>query len=148
MTAIAQTFRGFGRVTPGEWAWSAAWAMGIFLALGTLTALWDNPFFIRMTPITSVDHAILAAEAGLLGLFLGIRKESCPIKGATLGGVLGFQGFACTICNKVLLLAFGPVALLTWYEPYRYWVGGLGIAVLLWIVGARLKAQAESHPAL
>ena len=147
MTAIAQTFRGFSRLTPGEWAWSAAWAMGIFVALGTLTALWNNPFFIRMTPISTVDYAILAAEAGLLGLFLGIRKESCPIKGATLGGVLGFQGFACTICNKVLVLAFGPVALLTWYEPYRYWVGGLGIAVLVFIVAMRLKAQSESSPA-
>lgn len=147
MTAIALTFRGFGRVTPREWAWSAAWATGIFLGLGTLTALWVNPFFIRMTPIIGLDYVILAAEAGLLGLFLGIRKASCPIKGATLGGVLGFQGFACTICNKVLMLAFGPVALLTWYEPYRYWVGGLGIALLLFIVASRLKAQAESYPA-
>lgn len=146
MTAIATTLRGFGYITPGEWVRSAVWALGIFFVLGTLTALWDNPLFIRMTPITAVDFAILAAEAGLVGLFLGIRKAACPIKGVAFGGILGFQGFACTICNKVLLLAFGPAALLTWYEPYRYWVGAVGIALLVLIVAWRLKAQAEFNP--
>lgn len=136
------TLRGFGRITPGEWRLSAVWGAGFFGVLGTLTALWDNPVFIRMTPVTGVDYLILTLEAGLLGLFMGIRKPACPLKGATLAGLLGFQGFACSICNKILLLAFGGNALLIWYEPYRYWVGAVGILLLLWIVASRLSALA------
>ena len=101
MTAIAQTFRGFGRVTPGEWARSAAWALGIFLGLGTLTALWGHPFFIRMTPILAVDYASLTAEAVLLGLFLGIRKASCPSTGAPRGGGVGFLGVAFLLSTQI-----------------------------------------------
>ncbi len=100
-----------------------------------------------MTPVTAVDYAILAAEALLVGMFLSLRRAPCPVKGAAFGGILGFQGFACSICNKILLLLFGGQALLTWYEPYRYWVGAVGIALLLWVVAARLRALAPMSAA-
>ncbi len=142
MTALAQTVHGLARVRAGEWLLALAWAVGLFAALGTLTALWDNPLFIRMTPVGPPDYLILAAEAGLLGLFVSLRTPACPIKGAAFGGVLGFQGFACSICNKLLLLAFGSGALLQWYDPYRYWIGLAGIAVLWLVVSLRLRARA------
>lgn len=110
------------------------WSVGVFLLLGTLTALWENPFFIRMTPVIWADPLILTAEAVLLGLYLGLRAPACSIKGASLGGVLGFLGFGCSICNKILLVLFGSGFLLTYFEPVRHWVGLAGIAVLLWVL--------------
>ena len=123
---------------------AAAWGAATFLALGTLTALWANPFFIRMTPIIWIDFAILGVEAALLGLYLGLRAPACGIKGVSIGGLLGFLGFGCSICNKILLLIFGSGLLLAYFEPVRHWVGLAGIAMLLWVL--RRKWQLRQAP--
>lgn len=139
--AAAATFASLASLAPPEWGRAALWSAGVFAGLGTLTALWENPLFIRMTPITGVDYAILAAEALMLGLYLGIRAPACSIKGASLGGVLGFLGFGCSICNKILLLIFGSGLLLTYFEPVRYWVGLAGIAFMLWALHRKLALR-------
>jgi len=106
-------------------------ALSTFLVLGTLTALWSNPFFVRMTTTTAMDIFILLSESLLLGFFLGIKTSKvCSNKKAGFGGVLGFLGFACPVCNKLLLLLFGSGLLLTYFEPIRLYVGLIGIVIL------------------
>ena len=139
--ATLATLASLASLAPLEWGKAALWGAAVFGGLGTLTALWDNPMFIRMTPITGVDYVILAAEALLLGLYLGIRAPACSLKGASLGGVLGFLGFGCSICNKILLLIFGSGLLLTYFEPVRYWVGLAGIAFMLWALHRKLALR-------
>ena len=65
----------------------------------------------------------------LIGLFLGIPKPRCASKKAGIGGVLGFLGFGCSICNKLLLLTLGSSFMLTYFEPIRYYVGATGILI-------------------
>ena len=101
----------------------------VFVMMGTLTALWNNPYFIRMTPVTGWDYVILSLESMLIGLFFGIRRPRCATKKAGIGGVFGFLGFGCSICNKLLLLLFGSSFLLTYFEPIRYYVGAVGILI-------------------
>ena len=101
----------------------------VFVMMGTLTALWNNPYFIRMTPVTGWDYVILSLESMLIGLFIGIRRPRCATKKAGIGGVFGFLGFGCSICNKLLLLLFGSSFLLTYFEPVRYYVGAVGILI-------------------
>jgi hypothetical protein len=101
----------------------------VFVMMGTLTALWNNPYFIRMTPVTGWDYVILSLESMLIGLFIGIRRPRCATKKAGIGGVFGFLGFGCSICNKLLLLLFGSSFLLTYFEPIRYYVGAVGILI-------------------
>jgi len=101
----------------------------VFVMMGTLTALWNNPYFIRMTPVTGWDYVILSLESMLIGLFIGIRRPRCATKKAGIGGVFGFLGFGCSICNKLLLLLFGSSFLLTYFEPIRYYVGAIGILI-------------------
>ena len=101
----------------------------VFVMMGTLTALWNNPYFIRMTPVTGWDYVILSLESMLIGLFIGIRRPRCATKKAGIGGVFGFLGFGCSICNKLLLLLFGSSFLLTYFEPIRYYVGATGILI-------------------
>ncbi|HEX8012310.1 MAG TPA: hypothetical protein VF814_15450 [Casimicrobiaceae bacterium] len=110
-------------------------AIGSFLLLGTVTALWPNPFFVRMTPTSSFEVAFLAAQSMLLGVYLAIPVTGCAVKLAGTGGVANFLGVACPICNKVLVLLFGAQALLTYLEPARIYLaaGGAlltGIAVV------------------
>lgn len=100
-----------------------------FAGLGTVAALWENPLFIRMTPAGGWEIGLLAVMSVLIGIYVAIRSPVCASKSATTGGVLGFLGIACPICNKILLLLFGGELLMTYYEPVRIYVALLGVIV-------------------
>ena len=110
-----------------EWHSTLIIASVAFLLLGTITALWNNSFFIRMTEVNGWDYIILSFESLLIGLFFGIRAPHCATKKAGIGGVLGFVGFGCPVCNKILLLLFGSSFLLSYFEPVRHYAGALGL---------------------
>ena len=126
---------------------STCLAVVVFLGLGTLTALWANPWFMRMTPVRMSDYLLLGAQAVLLGLFLGLRVPGCTlrsaVKGASVGSVLTFLGFGCALCNQVLLLIFSATALTAVFEPVQPIVGLLGVGVLLWALQLRLRERAR-----
>ena len=105
-------------------------AGGAFVLMGTMTALWKNPFFTRMTPTSGYELWLLVAESLLLGFYFGIRRSKEKGTCSTVGGVLGFLGIACPVCNKILLLLFGSTFLLSYFEPVRLYVGLLGISLL------------------
>lgn len=106
-------------------------ATASFAGLGTVSALWDNPFFIRMTPAGGWEIGLLAALSLLLGAYVAIRRPACSVKAAGTGGVLGFLGIACPVCNKILLLLFGGELLLTYFEPVRVYVAAVGVIIML-----------------
>ncbi|HQT80290.1 MAG: hypothetical protein B7Z80_19760 [Rhodospirillales bacterium 20-64-7] len=115
-----------------------------FVVLSIVAALWPNPFFIRMVPAKKYEIPLLAAQSTLLGLYVTIRRPYCGIQGMSMSSVVNFFGVACPICNKVFLLIFGATALLTYFEPVRFYVGlgglglgGLGLAVLAVATEAR-----------
>jgi hypothetical protein len=110
-------------------------ALVSFGGLGTVAALWENPIFIRMTPAGGWEVALLGLLALLLGVYVAIRRPACSLRGAGVGGTLGFLGVACPICNKLLVLAFGADLLLAYFEPIRLYatLGGvllIGVIVL------------------
>ncbi len=107
----------------------SATVLGSFISLGTVAALWENPIFIRMTPVSGFEIAALAMLSLLLGVYVAIRRPFCSIKTAGAGGVIGFLGVACPVCNKILLLLFGGDLLLTYYEPVRIYVAAAGVLI-------------------
>lgn len=119
---------------PRRIASGAAVAVATFGILGTVSALWQNPIFIRMTPVGGFEITFLALLSFLSGVYVIIRRPFCSNNKVSAGGVLGFLGIACPICNKILLLAFGSQALLTYYEPIRIYVAAIGVAVTGWAV--------------
>ena len=124
-------------------------AVGAFLALGTVAALWDNPVFIRMTPAGGWEISMLAVMSVLSGVYVAIRRPFCSVKGASAGGILGFLGVACPVCNKILLLIFGGELLMTRYEPVRLYVAALGALLIGWMVVREwlLTRPAAAEPA-
>ena len=122
-------------------------AIVTFVALGTVAALWDNPFFIRMTPAGGWEIGLLALLAFLSGLYVVIRRPFCSNNTVSVGGVLGFLGVACPVCNKILLLAFGSELLLTYYEPARIYVAAIGVAIAAWAV-VREWRQRDAIPVI
>jgi len=105
---------------------AAAW----FVVLGTVTALWDNPFFVRMTPAGGWEITLLGGLSALSGIYVAIRRPFCSVKGAGAGGILTFLGIACPVCNKLLLLLFGGQLLLTWFEPVRIYLAAAGVLLV------------------
>lgn len=111
-------------------ALGVAVALLAFGVLGTLSALWNNPLFIRMTPAGGWEIGLLAALSALLGLYVAIRRPACANGVAGTGGVLGFVGVACPICNKILVLLVGGELLLAYFEPIRIYVAAAGVAAV------------------
>jgi len=115
------------QISLNEWLSTLIIASAAFLLLGAMTALWSNPFFMRMTEVSGWDYIILSFESLMIGLFFGIQAPHCATKKAGIGGVLGFVGFGCSVCNKILLLLFGSSFLLSYFEPVRHYAGALGL---------------------
>ncbi len=122
-------------------------ALGSFVALGTVAALWENPLFVRMTPAGDVEVVLLGLLSVLLGTYVAIRRPFCSAKTVGVGGVLGFIGVACPVCNKVLLLLFGGDLLLIYFEPVRVYVAAVCVLVVAaavareWVLVKRQSAQ-------
>lgn len=105
-------------------------ALGSFVGLGTVAALWQNPLFVRMTPAGDLEVVLLGLLSVLLGTYVAVRRPFCSVKTVGVGGVLGFIGVACPVCNQILLLLFGGDLLLTYFEPVRIYVAGVGVLVV------------------
>ncbi len=122
-------------------------ALGSFIALGTVAALWENPLFVRMTSAGDIEVVLLGLLSVLLGTYVAIRRPFCSVKTAGVGGVLGFIGVACPVCNKVLLLLFGGDLLLTYFEPVRVYVAAAGVLAVAaaaareWVLVKRQSAE-------
>lgn len=124
----------------------AAAAVATFAAVGTPTALWRNPFFVRMTPAGDFEIAALLALSLLFGVYVAIRRPACSVKTAGAGGVLGFLGIACPVCNKLLVLLIGGDLLMAYFEPIRLYVALAGVVLAAVAVGRewhRIRASAH-----
>jgi hypothetical protein len=134
-------WRTLSTVTLREWVRVIVLTAAIFGVVGTITALWPNPIFVRMTPSAGYEIGLLGIEALLMGFYFGLDAPACRVGLAGGGGVLGFLGVACPVCNKVLVLIFGSSVLLTYFEPIRPLVGAVGIALMMVALLFRLRLR-------
>lgn len=118
-------------------------ALGSFIVLGTVSALWPNPLFVRMTQAGNWEIAALVAGSLLAGVFVAVRPSACPTRPAGAGGIAGFLGIACPTCNKLLMLVFGGELLLTYFDPVRPLFAAAGVAVLGFAVARALAARRQ-----
>lgn len=102
-------------------------ALASFGAIGTVTALWPNPLFVRMTPAQGFEIWLLVLQSVLIGLYVAVRRPHCSVRKAGIGSVVAFLGIACPTCNKILLLLFGSSLLLEYFEPARIYVAAAGV---------------------
>lgn len=112
-----------------RWIRGATTALISFAAIGTITALWPNPFFARMTPAQGFETWLLLAQSLLLGAYVAVRRPRCAMRNAGIGSLVAFLGIACPTCNKLLLLVFGANVLLERFEPLRIYVAAAGVAL-------------------
>lgn len=116
-----------------------------FLVFGILTVLIPNKFFARMTSVTYLDYIILVFTSILLGTYVSFyiyqkksMNKTCTAA-AYSGGIGGFLGFGCPVCNKILVLLLGITGVLTYIEPYRPFIGFAGIGLMSYSVYSKGK---------
>jgi len=119
-----------------------------FVVFGVVTVLIPNKYFARMTPVTTLDYIFLIFTSLLLGTYISFHhyqkkqaSKKCDVA-ATSGGVFGFLGFGCSVCNKLLILLLGVVGVLTYVEPYQPLIGSVGMGLMVYAVyikGQQLK---------
>ena len=117
-----------------------AFSIGIFMLFGSVTALIPNAFFKRMSQATLLDYIFLAITSLLTGAYISLSiyqkrhiSRKCDIAAAG-GGIGGFLGFGCAVCNKILVWLLGIGGVLTYVEPYRPFIGSVGIGLMSYAV--------------
>jgi len=125
---------------------------GAALAIATITALYPNPLFRRMTPVRQQDWGFLLATSALMGVLgatymIPAASASCE-KRVAGGGLLSLLAIGCPVCNKVVVLLLGGSGALTYWAPIQPLVALAGLMLLVWAVRQRLAAlPAEAAPA-
>ncbi len=117
--------------------------LALFAALGTVTAVWINPFFVRMTPVGPWELGATTLTAILAGVIVGLWVPQCRLRTSGAGGVASFLGIACPTCNKVLMLIFGGPALLAWFDPVRPYLAVAGVIIMSFAVMRALRAYRD-----
>lgn len=117
-----------------------------FVIFGVITVLIPNRFFARMTPVNTLDYLFLVFTSLLLGTYISLHQyqkkhgsKKCGVA-ATSGGVFGFLGFGCSVCNKLLILLLGVAGVLTYVEPYQPLIGSIGVSLLGYAVYSKGKS--------
>lgn len=104
----------------------------IFLVVtGAVTGLIPNPVYIRMVSITFLDYVFLFTTSLFATYYFG--KNKCSVKQgrlAGLGGLTGFLGFGCPVCNVFFVSLFSSSTILAYFEPVRPFLGVFSTVVL------------------
>ena len=150
---------------PSTWLRAVPFGLLAALVIAVPSDLLDNPIFGRPVPPRSIDYAILAVTAGLIGLILAIRPPqsdgawptSDPDRGAhpaagraiaeaidrqdnrTLwGGFVSFLAVGCPVCNQAVVALLGTSGALSWWAPVQPVVGLAAVGLLLYTLRLRL----------
>ena len=135
----------FQRFGLRSWFVTAISAIVSLVLIGIPTAIIDNPFFTRMTPVRTQDYFVWAATGLLVGLIAG--TYTLPIKALSSGsgkvvsgGFLSFLAVGCPSCNKLVLLLLGTSGALTYFAPAQLYLGIASLALLGWALHLRVQA--------
>lgn len=135
----------FSIFTPKAWAvTNLAAAIGLAL-IGLATAIYENPFFMRMTPVRTQDYIIWLLSSVLMGLFVGsdFTASSTSVDGKILsGGLLSVVAVGCPTCNRLVVLLLGTSGALNFFAPIQLYIGVASVFLLGWTLLLRAKTLA------
>ena len=137
----------FSMYTPKAWIITALAAAIGLVVIGLPTAIYDNPFFVRMTPVRPQDYVIWVVSSVLIGLTVGSYFAGGPKAGEEKilsGGVLSVLAVGCPICNKPVVLLLGTSGALTFFAPVQLYIGVVSVLLLGWTLLLRVKALADT----
>ena len=138
-----------GKFTPKAWVIATLAAAIGLVVIGLPTAIYENLFFVRMTPVRPQDYVIWVVSSVLIGLIVGSYFAGGSKAGeekVLSGSVLSVLAVGCPICNKPVVLLLGTSGALTFFAPLQLYIGIVSILLLGWTLLLRVKALAEACP--
>jgi hypothetical protein len=108
------------------------------------TAIINNPWFTRMTPVYADQYFFWIGTSLLTGALLatyfgGFRIDRAAGAGAA-GGAMVYLAFGCPICNKLIVALLGAGGAMDYFAPAQPFLGGLGLFAAAAALGYRLRA--------
>lgn len=136
------------------WRYGAAsLAAGALVAvvLAIPTAIIDNPWFVRMTPVAPEQYVFWLLTSLLSGALLGtylVPELRRGLAGSTAGaGLLGLFAVGCPICNKLVVTLLGTSGALTYFAPIQPVLGSAAVVLTSWALWIRFRVlRATSCP--
>jgi hypothetical protein len=116
--------------------------------IGIPTAIIDNPFFVRMTPVQTQDYFVWVMTGCLVGLIAGTSTLMTKTQSngtIVAGGIRSFLSVGCPMCNKLVLLLLGTSGALTHFAPAQLYIGIASLVLLSWALYPRLQAINKSY---
>lgn len=108
------------------------------------TAIIDNPWFTRMTPVYADQYAFWIGSSVLAGALLATYvagpKMDAGVGGGVGGGLLGYLAIGCPICNKIVVGLLGVAGAMDYFAPVQPLLGALGSLALLAALVYRVRS--------
>ena len=138
---------GLNTYTVKAWAVTALATVLGLVVIGLPTAIYENPFFVRMTPVRAQDYVIWVLSAVLIGLVVGsyfVARSTSGDGKALSGGLLSVIAVGCPTCNKLVVLLLGTTGALAFFAPLQLYIGIASVLLLGWTLFLRTKALVEN----
>ena len=136
---------GLSMYTPKAWFMTTLAAAIGLAVVGLTTAIFENWFFVRMTPVRAQDYVIWILSSVLMGLIVGsyFVARAASTDGKVLsGGLLSVFAVGCPTCNKLVVLLLGTSGALTFFAPLQLYIGVASLLLLGWTLFLRATALA------
>ena len=136
-----------GTFTPKAWVIATLAAAIGLVVIGLPTAIYENLFFVRMTPVRAQDYVIWVVSSVLIGLTVGSYFTGGSKAGEEKllsGSVLSVLAVGCPICNKPVVLLLGTSGALTFFAPIQLYIGIASVLLLGWTLLLRAKALTDT----
>lgn len=125
-------------------ALSAVIALGVGVVLAIPTAIIDNTFFTRMTPVEPEQYVFWIATSLLSGALIAtylLPELRHGIAGQSAGaGLLGVFAVGCPICNKLVVALIGTSGALNYFAPIQPLIGLAAVGLTSWALWIRYRA--------
>ena len=101
---------------------------------GVVTGLLPNPLYVRMVPRSPFDYTFLILTSLFVGVYVAhqLTTDHSGNDYVAFGSTIaGFLAFGCPICNMFLLALFSNSVLMTYFDPYRPFLGMVSVVLFV-----------------
>ena len=119
------------------------------------TAIIENPWFTRMTPVYANQYFFWIGTSilggALIASYLSPGAHGSGVGKGVGGGFLGYLAIGCPICNKLIVGLLGVSGALDYFAPAQPVLGFLGLLLTgfaLWYRARDLRRSACPAPRL
>lgn len=115
----------------------------VAIVIGVPTDVLPNPWFKRMTPVSTLDTVLWIATSVAVGALaatfvLGLNRAGDTVGAVAGSGVAGTLAVGCPVCNKLVVAALGTSGALSYFAPLQPALALTAIGLSVWALRVRI----------